>query len=516
MEASNREDPSASEAVATADLAHAADPAADRSNVPPVWLVVLVVGIGLAMRFWTLASPLGEADSDEAVVGLMAGQFLEGDFDTFFWGSNYGGTIDQILTAGVFALVGPSVAALKLVQVALAAGACLLTWRVGRRVVSEASARTAALLFWIAPAAYVLFSTKSRGWHWLGLCLALGIVLTCLKLVDRPRWQEASMLGLLLGLAFWTSPALGFLVLPAVAYAVARRPRLLALAWTALPAFLIGAAPWIRYNLSNGFVSLEQLPVPVQTTYLGRLAGFFTEALPMALGLKVPYSHAWIAGPVAVVLYGLALLGLAVLLAGRPPRLAPLLVLAVAYPLLFAATSSSFYVNEPRYLLYLAPVIALLVAIPLTSPRRQVAALAVAACLSVAGLASLVTWAGDHPDNYDLAAGELDLVISVLDQRGIETAWADYWTAYRLTFLTDEAVVAASVDYVRHLPYQQVVGASPEVAYVVHRATGPDQRLGGALADLGIEFERIDAGAFAVYLPDEPRHPSTLPGVFGS
>lgn len=205
------------------------------SSVPPAWLVVLVVVVGLAIRFWVLASPFGEVDSDEAVVGLMARHFLDGRVATFFWGSNYGGTLDQMLTAGVFAVVGSSVLALKLVQVFLAGVACVLTWRVGRRVVGEGPARVAALLFWIAPAAYLLFSTKSRGWHWLGLCLALGIVLVCLRLVSRPRWLEMAVLGLLVGLAFWTSPALAFVVVPAVVYAVVRRPGLLRQAWVAAP-----------------------------------------------------------------------------------------------------------------------------------------------------------------------------------------------------------------------------------------------------------------------------------------
>ncbi len=484
------------------------------SSVPPAWLVVLVVVVGLAIRFWVLASPFGEVDSDEAVVGLMARHFLDGRVDTFFWGSNYGGTLDQMLTAGVFAVVGSSVLALKLVQVFLAGVACVLTWRVGRRVVGEGPARVAALLFWIAPAAYLLFSTKSRGWHWLGLCLALGIVLVCLRLVSRPRWLEMAVLGLLVGLAFWTSPALAFVVVPAVVYAVVRRPGLLRQAWVAVPPFLLGAAPWIRYNLLYGFVSLEQLPPGVQTTYVGRLTGFFVDGLPMALGLKVPYSGAWVAGLVGVLAYGLALVGFVVLVVRHRRRLGPLLFLAAAYPLLFAVPTSSFYVNEPRYVLYLAPVLALLVAFRLTTLARQGAALVVALALSVGGLASLSWWSDDHPGNYDLAAGDLSQVVAVLDARDIDAAWADYWTSYRLTFITDEEVVVASVDQVRHPPYQAEVREEPETAYIVHEGTRPDELLGPALARQGVDHERIEAGRFVVYLPDEAVTPDEIDSVW--
>lgn len=484
------------------------------TRLPPAWLVVLVVAIGLGIRFWILASPFGEVDSDEAVVGLMAGQFLDGQVATFFWGSNYGGTLDQMLTAGVFAVVGSSVLALKLVQVFLAGVACVLTWRVGRRIVGEGPARVAALLFWIAPAAYLLFSTKSRGWHWLGLGLALGIILACLRLIDWPRWQEGAVLGLLLGLAFWTSPALAFVVIPAVVYALARRPGIVQLTGAIVPAFVIGAAPWIRYNLLHEFVSLEQLPAGSETTYLSRLSGFFVDGLPMALGLKVPYSGAWFGGPIGVVAYGLALAGFVVFLARHRQRLSPLLFLAVAYPLLFAIPTSSFYVNEPRYVLYLAPVLALLAAFRLTTLPRQGAALAVALVLSVGGLASLSWWSDDHPGNYDLAAGDLSQVVAVLEARDIDAAWADYWTSYRLTFITDEEIVVASVDQVRHPPYQREVLEEPETAYIVHEGTRPDDRMGSALTREGVDHERVEAGPFAVYFPDETVTPDEIASVW--
>ncbi|CAN5762622.1 hypothetical protein BH23ACT1_BH23ACT1_09930 [soil metagenome] len=489
-------------------------PAPSAGTRPPVWLIVLVVVVGVGIRAWILASPLGEVDSDEAVVGLMALGVLDGEIPTFFWDSNYGGTLDQLITAGVFAVVGASVLALKAVQVVLAGAACVLTWRVGRRIVGEGAARTAALLFWVAPAAYLLFSTKSRGWHWLGVCLTLGIVLMVLRLIERPRVGGAAVLGLLLGLSFWTSPALGFVALPAVVYGVARNPRVMRVGWAVVPAFLVGAAPWIRFNLVNDFASLEQPPQPVDSTYLSRLAGFFTDGLPMALGLKVPYSGEWLGGPVGVAVFVAALIGFGVLLVRCRRRLGLLLVLAGAYPLLFAVPASSFYVGEPRYVLFLAPVLALLVTHRLTTTAARGAVLAGAAVLSVISLASLMSWSADHPGNYDLASGDLDPVLSILERRGVNAAWGDYWTAYRITFETNEEVIAASVDRVRHPPYQAEVAQRSAPAFVVHEGTSVDDELGPALAADGIDFQRVPAGDFVVYLPDEAVDPVELEGVW--
>jgi len=197
------------------------------------------------------------------------------------------------LTIGSGGAVPPAWLVAAVVVVGLA---CVLTWRVGRRIIGEGPARLAGLLFWIEPVAYLVYSTKSRGWYWVGLCLALGVVLVGLRLLDRPRWQEMAWLGLLVGLAWWTSPALLLLIGPAGAYLLVRRPALLRLLWAAVPPFLVGAAPWIRYNLVNDFASLVQPGAPEASTYLERLAGFFTTGLPLALGARSPYVQAWIGG----------------------------------------------------------------------------------------------------------------------------------------------------------------------------------------------------------------------------
>ncbi len=52
---------------------------------------------------------------------------LDGEVTAFYWGQGYGGTQETLLTAGVFALAGPSVTALRIVPLALFALAAVLT-----------------------------------------------------------------------------------------------------------------------------------------------------------------------------------------------------------------------------------------------------------------------------------------------------------------------------------------------------------------------------------------------------
>src|SRR2546423_12711691 len=96
---------------------------------------------------------------------------------------------------------------------------------------------------------------------------------------------------------------------------------------------LLGAAPWIRYNLIHHRVSFQFAPQPaVAGGYAGRLRQFFEIALPMALGLKMPYTRAWVFGALGLGVVA-GLLALFVLGAFRLPARGRLLVfLAAGFP----------------------------------------------------------------------------------------------------------------------------------------------------------------------------------------
>ena len=98
--------------------------------------------IGGLIRICVLRSPLGDADSDEAVTGLMAMHFLHGEIQALYWGANYAGTLEPIPTTRLFGLVGPSVIALKTVPMALALVAALLVWRSSREYFGDSYRHT--------------------------------------------------------------------------------------------------------------------------------------------------------------------------------------------------------------------------------------------------------------------------------------------------------------------------------------------------------------------------------------
>src|SRR3954453_20028827 len=71
--------------------------------------------LGLARRLAVIASPLGEIDGDEAVVGLMARHiaFL-GERPVFYYGQPYLGSLEAFTAAPFFVLFGPTTLVLKL------------------------------------------------------------------------------------------------------------------------------------------------------------------------------------------------------------------------------------------------------------------------------------------------------------------------------------------------------------------------------------------------------------------
>src|SRR3954451_22112671 len=88
----------------------------------PVGLLALLL-VGLAFRLAIIASPLGEIDGDEAVVGLMARHIaFVGERPVFYWGQPYLGSLEAFTAAPLFRLFDSSTPLLKLVPTAYSLG----------------------------------------------------------------------------------------------------------------------------------------------------------------------------------------------------------------------------------------------------------------------------------------------------------------------------------------------------------------------------------------------------------
>ena len=464
-------------------------------------LVAVAVVAGLVLRVWILATPLGALDSDEAISGLIARHMLDGEVSALYWLGNYGGTLESAVAAAVFAVFGSSVLALKLTTLVLYAVAGVLTWRVGLRTVGSRAAQVGAAIFWISPAYFIWWSTKARGFYAMGLIFGLVVLLLALRLREQGSRRDAALLGLALGLGWWTSPGVLVLAVPALAWLLWRRPSVLRLVPIALPGFLIGIAPWLAWNVRNSWLSLDLSPVASeQSTFLDRVVNLFHYVLPTWLGLRVPFSLDWLLGPVlGWIGLGAALAGFAVLVARRRPELEPLLVAAALFPLLYGLSKFTYYFDEPRYAVYLSPVLALLAGSAFATPARAAVALAAALALSVAGLVQMDREEQFQPVAQDVRVpSDLGPVLDLLGREGQTRVLANYWIAYRISFESEERVIATSTGFVRYQPHDRLVRRSAYPARVYVRGSKVEGRARSELASRG--YRRLEAGGFVVYV----------------
>ncbi len=429
----------------------------------------------------------------------------DGDLSVFFYGQAYGGSLEALLTVPAVAVLGATPVAVKVVPMLLSAVAAVLVWRVGRRIIGDRPAIVAGLAFWIWPANYVWFSTKARGFYWVAMVLGLVVFLGALRLEERPdRWRDWMLVGAASGLGWWTTPQILYFIVPAGLWLAWRRRLEAWRAIAAVPAAVVGAAPWLVYNLQTGGRSLEVTSRAFDKGFFGNIAVLFENGIPVALGLHA--AEHWLVPVLLPVTYLVVLGGL--VWAGLRRR-GVLAVAALTYPLIWGVLPVSGVVGEGRYVLFLAPVLGLLLA-DLTSRRVAGAAalLAAVATLSVAGAFAI----RDHSSPFlvDHAGGEPEVILmprdtgplrAALAEWNIDHAYADYWIAYRIAFETAEEVVVAPLNTSRYPPYDAVVAAAESPAYIFVAGAPSAARLRAELREAGTAYRESRAGAFVIIHP---------------
>ncbi|HLY95088.1 MAG TPA: glycosyltransferase family 39 protein [Gaiellaceae bacterium] len=450
-------------------------------------LVVSGLALGVALRIWILLSSQGALDGDEAVWGLMAKHVLAGQIPTFYWGQAYGGSQETLVAAALFWMFGVGTTALKVTPILFWAAATVLLWRVGRRTLGEPRARIAAALFWMWPVYFVWKSTFAHGFYGAGLVFGLWAMLAALRLRERSRRLDLVSLGVALGLGWWATPEVAILGLPAVLWLAWERRDVIRGIWIAAPAFALGSLPWWIWNVRHHWGSLHT--GRDETSKFGHLHNLVSTTLPTALGLRLPFSLSWLPNvEIGGALYVVALAGFAWLLVRRPRGVGLPLLAAAVFPVLYSVSPYTWLTTEPRYLTLIAPIIVVLVVSAARSAERALALFVVAAAFSIAGVALMESrdLAGAHTGGVAVPADFTPLLRTLYEHRATRL-WASYWIAYRITFESDERIVAAEpasagyavrdsrvvptgkgsvISWGRHAAYQLEVNRSPRAAFV--------------------------------------------------
>jgi hypothetical protein len=305
--------------------------------------------IALGIKLWLLLAGVVPFNADEAVVALMARHILGGDMPIFFYGQAYMGSLDAILVAAAFRLLGSSVWAIRFIQIGLylltILTTALLSWKLSG--VWKVGVITAIILA-VPTINMTLYTTVSLGGYGEMLLIGNLILLLTIRIVNEINRVDFRYnlwpwfgLGFLSGFGVWVFGFTLVYSLPAILYLIwfwyrTRKTRKADIAnrtwWgTRIRAFkpfnqeeviipvgvfgvaaiggLFGSLPWwayaLRYGLQRmfnelsggaiaGVESLNQIGQILQHSINLILFGS-----SVILGLRPPWEIRWLALPLA-------------------------------------------------------------------------------------------------------------------------------------------------------------------------------------------------------------------------
>jgi hypothetical protein len=532
----------------------------------PLWLCLL---LALAIRIVLALRTHGTLDGDEALLGIQAEHILQGERPIYFYGIPYFGSLEAYVAALLFALFGPSVAALRAETTAFALLLVGATWWLATLLARAAQLPSAArktfplvaALVAALPPLYDGIVELRTGGGWIeSFVVMLLLLISVYRLTTR--WREKATrrelalrwagVGFLVGFGMWIYPLVSVAILAAALWVILDRlsegitllraaqplsivlQRSLSVLWpgvAALPACVVGFTPgviwgathqWenIRYlfGLGGGWTLHRLVTVArVTTRYVGCVS-------PRILGGATPFESTLLTVLHAPLLLigALCSLGSLALVACSWRWSHPLLLSArrlVALPALFGLCSAALFClsSASASILvscqddfggrYAAPLVLALpffcatictlvvpallarrsarqageAAVRLPRPavhrRASLALVAVFALLGAYLAGQATTYALTNPDLAfqspwcTLAPADYRPIIAYLEQEHVHSAWATNLLAYPISFLTQNAIVAA--DPAAITQPQAVINRIPAYTSALSRADRP-------------------------------------------
>jgi len=474
--------------------------------------------------------------SDAAVVALQAQHMLRGEFSWFVWGAGYQSSFDAVAVAAAFALFGVSALAVMIVSLLGHLGLMGFAFATLTRRLDVARASLCVLPLVFAPEAVNgVALAPPRQW-------SITAVMAAVWLVDRASGDGGSPRRF--GIAAFVAVMPLCLDAYALQFMVAMGLLGLASLWDEAPqrsewthraraaALGLGSGAvvvWVYRHLP-GHAS-AQSPLSFRNV-ASNAALLWNQCLPWLLGAKtfVPGSGLlptpW-EPPLPVRMFqglGAASFALAILAAGigsfrKGPW--PLRRLALFAAAASASALAGFLLSsKPTDMWgarYLAPIIwTSPFALAFLAQRIELKrfALGLSPYVLTAALGSWLSFGpfvrGALPVRSARGAAQEEMAVAgALRARGIRFAAAQYWLAYRLTFLWDENPTVVPLDPAedRYTPYRQGFDQARDVAYVFHpfeqRARAEDTER--ALAEAKVPFERLEVAGFTVLVAHRAR-----------
>ncbi len=355
--------------------------------------LLLCLLISIIVRAFIVIHTQGFIDGDEALVGIQAEHILRGELPIYFYNQPYMGSLEAYIMAGIFAIAGPSVWALRAEPILLSLVVVWLTWKFASVLADTAGLplpakqwfmTIATLLAAIPPLYDAALELRMLGGYIEIFIFMLLLMLFAFKLTNRRAagaagrelaWRWAGI-GFIVGLGFWVNPLIIYCIFAVALWILwdwlkalkethtLSTPTLRTLfstlilpALASIPACIIGFAPAIYWGALNHWQNITYvlqlggnppLRADVQAVYHTRLSimlgltRLYTTCVgPRVLSGALPGENA-VLGPLTIptlVLSGLCIMTTIALVAASFVKPHPLLLKVrklTALPIVFA------------------------------------------------------------------------------------------------------------------------------------------------------------------------------------
>lgn len=260
----------------------------------PLWLCLL---LALLIRVWLAMRTHGTLDGDEALLGIQTEHILQGERPTYFYGIPYFGSLEAYVAAILFAISGPSVAALRAETTIFSLLLVAATWWLASLLAKAAHlppyARkcftiVAALVAALPPLYDGIVELRTGGGWIESFVLMLLLLISAYRLTSR--WHEKASnrelalrwagIGFLVGFAMWIYPLVSVAILAAALWiiidrvaeiikqvrtsepillATARSLKELLLVIVAIPACVIGFTPGVIWGATHQWQNIRYI-----------------------------------------------------------------------------------------------------------------------------------------------------------------------------------------------------------------------------------------------------------------
>lgn len=493
-------------------------PAQLRRHAPTVVSLAILFLLAILFRLPYLLNG-GDINSDHAFIALQARRMLQGEWSWFLWGSSYQGIVEPAIAALYFVLFGDTTASFMFVPLTALFLLVILTYSLLRERIGHLGAFALCLFQVVAGIPTVLLTVMPYR-MWSVMLVFVGVWILDRAVRDRwdPKWFAAA--GFTVLFAHYVDLYVIQFLLPFVGYATLAAKDGDAISFRRrMKCLVAGLLAGLLFVALTRFFTPGGLPLSFNAGRAVRGEAPFFRAALFLLGFPpepTAIEGFWLL--VAVCAGALvAGMGLGACLAFRdrnlPPPLKRLALFALAVTIIavagFNGSIMAYDVYAARYLtafIWTAPFLLAPVVLKLGARKVATFALAHSLVIWIAVWVSLPQYRKGALPVRDAVGIEADVrsLGEFLKSRGITRGTADYWHAYQMTYLLDEAVIFVPRAWTgsRYAPYWETVQSAVNRAdiYWPHEPRDHVEARKRALAAEKVPFEEHSVGRFTVLL----------------